>query len=108
MPNPNEEYQRAQLSLRRGKLAANIKDSVERKKFIERQSAGKLEEVEMETSRETNRRSLVGNYKRGGKVAKTGLAKVHKGERVLTETETHAYDFRLQKGRKAPLKMRSA
>ena len=32
-----------------------------------------------------------GNYKRGGKVRKTGLAKVHKGERVLTTAQAKRY-----------------
>lgn len=29
----------------------------------------------------------VGSYKRGGKIKKTGMAKVHKGERVLTKKQ---------------------
>lgn len=35
--------------------------------------------------------SLVGSYKRGGKVKRTGLAKVHKGERVLTKKQQKRY-----------------
>jgi hypothetical protein len=31
------------------------------------------------------------SYKRGGKVRKTGLAKVHKGERVLTKAQAKRY-----------------
>jgi hypothetical protein len=31
------------------------------------------------------------NYKRGGKVRKTGLAKVHAGERVLTKKQAKRY-----------------
>jgi hypothetical protein len=31
-------------------------------------------------------------FKRGGKVRKTGKAKVHKGERVLTAKQTKRYD----------------
>jgi hypothetical protein len=30
-------------------------------------------------------------YKRGGKVRKTGLAKLHKGERVLTKRQAKSY-----------------
>ena len=32
------------------------------------------------------------SYKRGGKVRKTGKAKVHKGERVLTKAQARKYD----------------
>jgi len=31
-------------------------------------------------------------YKKGGKVTKTGPAKLHKGERVLTKKQTKKYD----------------
>jgi hypothetical protein len=41
---------------------------------------------------------LSGSYKRGGKVSKTGLAKVHKGERVLTAKQ--ARKFRKEKQRR--------
>jgi hypothetical protein len=33
-----------------------------------------------------------GSYKRGGVVKKTGLARVHKGERVLTKKQRRKYD----------------
>ena len=36
----------------------------------------------------------VGSYKKGGKVKKTGLAMVHKGERVLTKKQTKKFDKR--------------
>ena len=32
-----------------------------------------------------------GSFKKGGKVKKTGLAKVHKGERVLTKKQNKRY-----------------
>jgi hypothetical protein len=32
------------------------------------------------------------SYKKGGKVKKTGLAKLHKGERVLTKKQAKKYD----------------
>jgi hypothetical protein len=35
-----------------------------------------------------------GAFKRGGKVRKTGLAKVHKGERVLTKKQSKSYKKR--------------
>ena len=34
---------------------------------------------------------LVGSFKKGGKVKKTGIAKVHKGELVLTAKEAKSY-----------------
>jgi hypothetical protein len=34
---------------------------------------------------------LSGSYKRGGKVKRTGLAKVHKGERVLTAKQARKH-----------------
>ena len=37
-------------------------------------------------------RSKPGSYKKGGKVKKTGMAKVHKGERVLTKKQTKKFD----------------
>ena len=33
-----------------------------------------------------------GSFKRGGVVKKTGLARVHKGERVLTKKQRRKYD----------------
>jgi len=38
--------------------------------------------------------AAAGNYKRGGKVKRTGLAKVHKGERVLTRAQAKRYKRR--------------
>lgn len=35
----------------------------------------------------------VDSYKKGGKVKKTGLAKLHKGERVLNKKQTKKYDM---------------
>jgi hypothetical protein len=37
-------------------------------------------------------KSKPGSYKKGGKVKKTGIAKVHKGERVLTKKQTKKFD----------------
>lgn len=105
-----KETEAAMLSRRRGQLAARIKDPEKRKEFIARQGSikpAKLEEVEMETSRETNRQALQ-SYKRGGIVKKTGPAFLHKGEKVIPKRPSgaHAYDFRKQRGRRASLKMK--
>jgi hypothetical protein len=40
-----------------------------------------------------------GSYKRGGKVKKTGRAKVHKGERVLTKKQAAKYT-RMKRGKR--------
>ena len=98
------EQQRALLSQRRGKLAARITDPQKRRDFIAQQGAGGMsdEELETETSRETNRQALT-SYKHGGKVKQTGPAMLHKGERVLNESEAHQYDWRKQKSAKKTL-----
>lgn len=38
-------------------------------------------------NRSVNRKEVLGSYKKGGKVKKTGLYKLHKGERVLTKKQ---------------------
>jgi hypothetical protein len=38
--------------------------------------------------------AAAGSYKRGGKVKRTGLARVHKGERVLTRAQAKRYKRR--------------
>lgn len=37
-------------------------------------------------------KAKVKGYKKGGKVKKTGLAKVHKGERVLNKKQTQKFE----------------
>ena len=39
---------------------------------------------------------VTGSYKKGGVVKKTGLAKVHKGERVLTKKQNQTYTIKLR------------
>lgn len=104
MPN---EQNRAMLSKRRGQLAARITDSTKRREFVAAQGEGKLseEQIEADTMRETNKQALQ-SYKKGGIVKRTGPALLHKGEKVLTESESHAYDFRKQKGKRAPVMMK--
>ena len=41
----------------------------------------------------------VPQFKRGGKVRKTGLARLHKGERGLTKKQASRYRTRSRKGR---------
>lgn len=42
---------------------------------------------------------IVGSFKKGGKVKKTGLAKVHKGERVLSISQNKEYE-KMKKNKK--------
>jgi hypothetical protein len=82
-PGPKEK-DAALLSQRRGRVAGAIKDPKEKRKFIARQGEGKTsrEDLETETQRTTNRMAL-GSFKRGGRVKKTGIYKVHAGEKVV-------------------------
>ena len=38
------------------------------------------------------KKKIVGSYKKGGKIKKTGLAKVHKGERVLNKKQAQSFE----------------
>lgn len=52
---------------------------------IKRRSSGNSNTASTSTSADPD------NYKRGGLVKKTGMAKVHKGEKVLTKKQTKRY-----------------
>jgi len=39
-------------------------------------------------ARDIAKQMMMGGFKRGGKVKRTGFAKLHKGERVLTKKQT--------------------
>lgn len=85
------EQQKADLSKARGALAANIKDPGAKKKFI----AGSAEidknydSAEQGASIESNRQNreavkdVLGSFKKGGTVKKTGNYKLHEGEEVV-------------------------
>jgi hypothetical protein len=99
-----DEYGRAELSKKRGAAAAKITDPEAKRYVIGRQGnaegKGKVSDNDYKDmdkeaddtlategkNYETKARSqkFVGSFKRGGRVRKTGYAKVHKGERVLT------------------------
>lgn len=80
---PNNESIRAGQSQRLGKLAANPGLSQERKREIISTQARmpKSEDVEGVITKETSKRAL-GSFKSGGTVKRTGLYKLHKGEKV--------------------------
>lgn len=81
------EDERAKVSQERGQAASGIRDSEERKKFISRQGeeerSGRedLGGLAQDAYRQRNV-NAVQSFKRGGKVKRTGIYKLHKGERV--------------------------
>lgn len=91
-PEPGQhEKDEALLSQRRGRVAGALKDPEEKRRFIARQGSGKAtrEELETETQRVSNLHAL-GSYQKGGKVKKTGIYKVHKGEVVIPAAKVRA------------------
>jgi hypothetical protein len=87
------EEQKAELSKKRGHAASQIKDPEERKKFISRQgkaeekTKGKVPEIVYEgMKRQADVTAASPSYKKGVKcVPRTGLAKLHRGEAVLSK-----------------------
>lgn len=85
---PGEEA-RAETSKFRGQVASGIRDSDERRKFISRQgdeeARGKsdTESLKQDAYRQRNVNAVQGSFKRGGRVKKTGVYRLHKGERVV-------------------------
>lgn len=66
---------------------------------VERQNYARLQRIKgtpdnylSDEDREwAKKMNKIPSYKRGGKVKKTGLAKLHKGERVLTKKQARLY-----------------
>lgn len=89
MANQPTEQQRADLSKRRGQVAAGITDSAARKAFIARQGQEEAKGskdtsgLESELYRERNRQAAQGSFQKGGTVPRTGNYKLHKGEKVV-------------------------
>jgi len=107
-PQSVGETERAAVSLKRGKLAAGIRDPEERKRFIARQgseeeremrgkSSAGMEKLEAETNLEQGRQTAgvdssdstrtLRSMKKGGVVRKTGAHLIHRGERVIPADE---------------------
>ena len=61
-------------------------------KMTNKGSTGKGGRKDPSSARRKIAGKLVGSYKKGGKIKKTGIAKVHKGERVLTKKQTKKFD----------------
>jgi hypothetical protein len=88
---PASEEERAALAQRRGRDAAKIADAKKRAEFIAEQgkseAKGKdvdLEELKHKTDVFETGLALRGSLKRGGRVKRTGLYRLHKGERVVS------------------------
>jgi hypothetical protein len=83
------EQERADMSRTRGEVAAGISDREKRRKFVERQGeeerTGKenLTSLGEEAYRQRNINTVQGSMRKGGKVRKTGLYRLHSGERVV-------------------------
>jgi hypothetical protein len=93
MANDYTEQDRANLSIRRGKIAADIKDPSARDKYIAAQ--GKAEasgditgqaKLENDTHNDETTKAI-GSFKKGGVVKKTGLYKMHAGEVVIAKNK---------------------
>jgi hypothetical protein len=84
-----DETERAAMSRTRGQVAAGMSDPDARRKFIARQgeeeSRGKsdLAGLGQDAYRQRNVNTVQGSFKRGGRVKKTGVYKLHRGERVV-------------------------
>jgi hypothetical protein len=52
------------------------------------------------TDKDTNTPAVPSSYKKGGRVKKTGLAKVHKGEKILTVAQQKVAG--IKKGKRKP------
>lgn len=83
------EQERAETSKFRGQVASGIRDPEERRKFVARQgeeeARGKSDTAALseDAFRQRNVNTVQGSFRKGGKVKKTGVYRLHKGERVV-------------------------
>ena len=117
-PQSIGESERAALSQKRGRLAAGIRDSEERKRFIARQGEDEakgsrgmgMEKISAETALEEGRQTAgvdssdttrtLRSMKKGGVVKNTGAHLLHKGERVVPadgEDGKEVHEMRIKK-----------
>lgn len=87
MPQATEE-QKAAVTATRGRQAAKIKDSDERKDYIagsanvDKDYQGTAEQTALKGKMQQTQ-EIMGSMKKGGTVPKTGPYKLHKGEKVI-------------------------
>jgi hypothetical protein len=81
-------------------LTSSVASGIQKKKDKDK-AAPKLQTFEKPTSDSSTGETHAdpGEFKRGGKVRKTGMAKVHKGEKVLTKRQAKRME-RKRGGRK--------
>jgi hypothetical protein len=87
------EQERADLSIQRGKDAAQIKDPEQRKAFVAEQgkqeAKGKdFSDIVNSTNAFETGMALKGSFKHGGTVPETGPYLLHEGEKVIPVAET--------------------
>jgi len=100
------EKERADLAKYRGTKAASIANPQKKREYIAEQGkretsalkqtkgfGGSTARLRNETAAEPD------SYKKGGKVRKTGIARVHRGERVLTVKQTKKADRKMARKR---------
>jgi hypothetical protein len=83
------EKERAMMSKTRGQVAAGMRPGEEKREFIARQGREEargredMQSLEQEAYRQRNVNAVEGSMRKGGKVRKTGLYRLHRGERVV-------------------------
>ena len=83
------EFERAEISKRRGQVAAGMRPGEEKREFIARQGREEargtedLRSLDEEAYRQRNENAVQGSMRKGGKIRKTGLYRLHRGERVV-------------------------
>jgi hypothetical protein len=83
------EKERARMSITRGQVASGMRPGEEKREFISRQSREEargredMQSLEQEAYRQRNENAVQGSMRKGGKVRKTGLYRLHRGERVV-------------------------
>ena len=86
---PTTEQERANMSKRRGVVAAGMDPGPKQREFVARQGEeerkGKenLQGLGEDAFRQQNLNAVKGSMKKGGMIPSTGVYKLHKGEKVI-------------------------
>lgn len=91
-PVSEGEQVRAALSKQRGEAAAKIADPEARRKYVNAQGNNEAASGADDPIANEFGAKVLASYKKGGPVKKTGIYKLHGGERVLNAKQTKAYD----------------
>jgi hypothetical protein len=90
------EQDRADLSKSRGKYAAGIKNPEAKRAFIAEQGNKEAEARFINATigkKAGYKTDPITSFKKGGKVKKTGVYKLHKGERVIAAKSHPGLDY---------------